>query len=187
MDVNFPYDDTHPSPLDNPPSSAAHYEHYEHTSHPLDRRATTPHPRRRHSSQSIHSFASSERVSLSNPNPNPQPSREHTDRVHHAHPSRPAPARAGTRILVPAAGRDPAVAGAIPQRKRVFTGPWYNRRGDMWVGVGSTPGDFRVVNSPEMTFHPNFQNFPSEHGHFMNADGDIMDAVSLRMIYRAPS
>jgi len=38
-----------------------------------------------------------------------------------------------------------------------------------------------------MTFHPNFQNFPSEHGHFMNADGDIMDAVSLRMIYRAPS
>lgn len=188
MDVNFPYEDTHHPPFTDPEPSEPPYEDYtvptQHSPPSLSPQVTTYHhlPRRR-SSESVRSFASSERVSLSGRD-RIDP---HTTRVHRAAPvDSHYPRRAGsTRIFVP-----PVVAPAAApthERKRIFTGPWYNRRGDMWIGVGPGPGEFRVSNSGDMMFHPNFQNYPSEHGHFMNADGDVMDAVSLRMIYRAAS
>jgi hypothetical protein len=181
MDVNIPYEDTHPSPFASPQSGVTPHEDYtipqQHTS-ALGRRATAPAPRRRRSSQSIRSFASSEPASLSYQ----RAVHPHTPRVHPAGPIDPNHPGSGTRLFVPPAA---AAAAPVPQRKRIFTGPWYNRRGDMWIGVGPGPGDFRTRNADEMTFHPNFQHFPSEYGHFMNADGDVMDAVALQMIRRS--
>ena len=188
MDVNIPYEDTHHPPFADPEPSEAFYEDYtvptQHSPPSLSPEITTyHHPPRRRSSPSVRSFASSERVSLSHQHPiDPR-----TTRVHRAAPIDPNhPHRAGsTRIYVPPA----VVPAAAParDRKRIFTGPWYNRRGDMWIGVGPGPGEFRVTNSGDMMFHPNFQNYPSEHGHFMNADGDVMNAASLQMVHRAAS
>lgn len=183
MDVNIPDEDTHLPLFANPQD---HTGSHQHTS-ALGRRATAPPPRRPRSSrsQSIRSFASSERVSLSNQHP----MHPHTSRLHAAgliDPNHPHPGTGtGTRLFVPQAAT--AAVVPMPQRKRIFTGPWYNRRGDMWIGVGPGPNEFRAMNTNEMTFHPNFQNYPSEHGHFMNAEGDVMDAVQLRMIRRADS
>lgn len=186
MDVNIPYtyEDT---PFADPEPSEAPYEDYTEPTRrsppPLSPQITTyHHPPRRRSSQSVRSFASSERISLSHRHPIDP----HTTRVRPAAPiDSNYPRRAGsTRIFVP-----PVAAPATParERKRIFTGPWYNRRGDMWIGVGPSPGEFRVSNTGDMVFHHNFQNYPSEHGHFMNADGDVMDAVTLRMVSRAAS
>jgi hypothetical protein len=184
MDVNIPDEHTHHEDYNYTTATQ------QHTSSALGRRATAPPPRRRRSSrssQSIRSFASSEPASLFN--------QHHTLRVHpagsidpnhqypHPHPHPHAHTGARTRVFVPPAAT--ATAARVPQRKRIFTGPWYNRRGDMWIGVGPGPGEFRALNTNEMTFHPNFQNYPSEHGQFMNADGDVMDAIQLRMIRRA--
>ena len=187
MDVNIPDEHTQLPQFGSPRSSVAHHEYstgvQRHASSALGRRATAPPPRRRRSSQSVRSFASSEPVSFSDRDP----MHPHTPRVHPAgsidphHPRR----RANTRLFVPPGVT--ATAAPVLQRTRIFTGPWYNRRGDMWIGVGATPGEFRVLNTNEMTFHPNFQDYPSEHGHFMNADGDVINAVELRMIRRADS
>lgn len=98
-------------------------------------------------------------------------------------PSRAAPTRSPTRILQPPR---PSAAAPPDPKNHVFTGPWFNSRGDEWLGLGSTAGEYRVRHGTANPSNPRFMGYPETPDHFMNAQGDIMDAKTLQMVYKAP-
>jgi hypothetical protein len=93
------------------------------------------------------------------------------------------PKKAGPRILQ---AHLPAPVPPDPKH-HVFTGPWYNRRGDEWLGISPKEGEYRVRNATDdMAFSPKFLKYPEEAHHFMNPMGDVMNAKTLQMVSKAP-
>lgn len=90
--------------------------------------------------------------------------------------------RTGPRILQ---ARLPSPVSPDPNQS-VFTGPWFNRRGDEWLGIGAEPGQYRSkAAKDDKAFDPKYIGYPEEPHHFMNTKGDVMDAQTLRMVSKA--
>jgi hypothetical protein len=135
---------------------------------------------------------------VANPSPSPPPSKTPPPAVRRkraqtvtvtrppVHPSGPngSPTkRAGPRILQ---AHLPSPVSPDPNQ-HVFTGPWFNRRGDEWLGIGAEPGQYRSKNAREdKAFDPKYIGYPEEPHHFMNPKGNVMDAQTLRMVSKAP-
>ncbi|KAG8753119.1 hypothetical protein FRC14_006410 [Serendipita sp. 396] len=90
--------------------------------------------------------------------------------------------RPGPRIIQP---NLPQPVAPDPKH-HVFTGPWFNRRGDEWLGISAVPGEYRMkVASEANAFDPKYINHPEEKDLFMNNMGDIINAKTLAMISKA--
>ncbi|KAG8836299.1 hypothetical protein FRC17_007450 [Serendipita sp. 399] len=90
--------------------------------------------------------------------------------------------RPGPRII------QPHLPHPIPPdpKQHVFTGPWYNRRGDEWLGISAVPGEYRMKAATEANaFDVKYINHPEGEHLFMNNMGDVINAKTLAMVSKA--
>ena len=90
--------------------------------------------------------------------------------------------KAGPRILQ--AQLPPPVAP--DPKNHVFIGPWHDRKGREWLGLGATPGEYKFKEpKPGQEYDPKYINYPEEPDLFQNSRGDVMNAKTLKMVSKA--
>lgn len=111
-----------------------------------------------------------------------RPSTPHPQRLHrHAHPTHAHEIhqRSPTTRIYNTPGPPP-----VDNRKRIFVGPWHNRRGDLWMGIDGGEEPRILVASADDEFHQRFTGYPEQANHFANPTGDVIDIRTLCMIHQ---
>lgn len=182
---------------DSPPRTMRSYKSFRSMTAPVPAPARTPSPPPMCSApRTPPHFAVDDSDLILSPLPSPSPSpppmkvqrrqRAHTVTVTQVklHSLDESPKKkAGPRILQ---AHLPSPVSPDP-KNHVFTGPWFNRRGDEWLGISPEPGQYRVKQvSEEKANDPKYIGYPEEPHHFMNPSGDVMDALTLKMVSKSP-